>query len=201
MKRILSLLLLVSTVALAAPLSAPFTHNGIFANASAGVGYASFENADGERSITADGFGVKLHGKLGYYIVQDLALHANVGYVMYSNFREAWYGASRYVDHEFNVLSSVYLGAGATYYVPEWNNVFFSGSLGVTGYDMDCRKYKGNTGLKAFSFDVGAGKDWWVSEHIALGVSVAFNYGKYWSDDDGMFRSSSVMLLFSVTLN
>ena len=201
MKRILSLLLLVSTVALAAPLSAPFTHNGIFANASAGIGYASFENADGEKSIIANGFGAKLHGKLGYYVMQDLALHVNLGYVMYSNFREAWYGVSRYTDHEFNILSSVYLGGGATYYVPEWNNVFFSGSLGVTGYDLDCRRYNGNTGLKAFSFDVGVGKDWWVSEHFAVGASVEFNSAEYWSDDDGVFRSSSVMLLLLVTLN
>ena len=189
MKRILSSLLLVSTVALAAPLSAPFTHNGIFANASAGIGYASFENADGEKSIIANGFGAKLHGKLGYYVMQDLALHVNLGYVMYSNFREAWYGVSRYTDHEFNILSSVYLGGGATYYVPEWNNVFFSGSL------------NGNTGLKAFSFDVGVGKDWWVSEHFAVGASVEFNSAEYWSDDDGVFRSSSIMLLLSVTLN
>ena len=172
MKRILSLLLLVSTVAFAAPLSAPFTHDGIFANASAGIGYASFENADGEKSIIANGFGAKLHGKLGYYVMQDLALHVNLGYVMYSNFREAWYGVSRYTDHEFNILSSVYLGGG-----------------------------NGNTGLKAFSFDVGVGKDWWVSEHFAVGASVEFNSAEYWSDDDGVFRSSSVMLLLSVTLN
>jgi len=45
------------------------------------------------------------------------------------------------------------------------------------------------------------GKDWWVGEHTAIGVSLAYNSGEYWSDDDGVFRSSSVMLLFSVTLN
>ena len=64
-----------------------------------------------------------------------------------------------------------------------------------------CRRYKGNTGLKAFSFDVGVGKDWWVSEHFAVGASVEFNSAEYWSDDDGVFRSSSIKLLLSVTLN
>ncbi len=201
MKRLLILLLLVASVAFAAPLSAPYTHDGLFANAAMGLGYASFENTNGKESMTADGLGVMLHGKLGYYAVTDLALHANLGYVMYSNFREAVYGTSQYVDHDFYVLSSVYVGAGITYYVPQWNNIFFSGSLGVTGYATNNRRFKGNTGLRAFSFGLEAGKEWWVSEHVALGASVAFNSGEYWSDDDGVFRSSSIMLLFSITLN
>jgi len=166
-----------------------------------GIGYASFENADGVAFLTADGLGMRLHGKLGYYVVQDLALHANLGYVMYSNFREVRHGFPIYVDHDFYVLSTVYVGAGATFYVPEWNNVFLGGSLGVTGYRLNTHKYAGNTGLKAFSFDVEVGKDWWVGEHTSIGVSVAYNSGEYWSDYDGVFRSSSVMLLFSITLN
>ena len=209
MKRLFAILLLASSlmasVAFAGPASAvfgnPFVHDGLFANASMGLGYASFENADGEEALTADGFGVKLHGKLGFYAVQNLALHANIGYVMLSNFQEARYGLATYMDHDFYVLSSLYLGAGATYYVPGWNNVFFSGSLGAMGYNLNCRKYSGNTGLKSFSFDIEVGKEWWVSEHVALGASLAFNSSEYWSDDDGVFRSSSLMLMFSVSFN
>jgi len=201
MNRILALLMLVSSVAMAGPLGTPFTHDGLFANASMGLGYASFENADGEEALSADGFGMKLHGKLGFYVTQDLALHANIGYVMHSNFQEARYGLATYVDHDFYVLSSVYLGAGLTYYVPGWNNVFLSGSVGGTGYNLNCHKYSGNTGLKAFSFDIEAGKDWWMNEYFALGVSLTFHSSEYWSEDDGVFRSSSIMLMFSVTLN
>lgn len=205
MNRHLALLLLAvsfaSTVVFAGPLSTPYVHDGLFAKASMGVGYASFENADGKEYLTADGFGAKLYGKLGYYVVRDLALHANIGYVMFSNFSEERNGFPTYVDHDFNVLSSVYLGAGATYYVPIWENIFLSGSLGFIGYDLSCHKFAGNTGLKAFGFDVEVGKDWWVNEHFALGVSVAFNSSEFWSENDGVFRSSSVMLLFSVTLN
>lgn len=209
MKRLFAVLLLASSlmasVAFAGPVAAvlgnPYAHDGLFANAAVGLGYASFENADGEESLTADGFGMRLHGKLGFFIVQDLALHANMGFVMYSDFREARHGLSMYVDHDFYVLSSVFVGAGATYYVPGWNNVFVSGALGVTGYRLNCRKYEGNTGLKAFSFDVEVGKDWWVSENVSLGASLAFNSGEYWSDDDGVFRSSSLMLMFSVSFN
>lgn len=209
MIRLFAILLLASSmmasVAWAGPaealLGTPFTHDGLFAKASVGLGYASFENADGEESLRADGFGMNLHGKLGFYVVQGLALHANMGFVMYSNFREARYGLSMYVDHDFYVLSSVFVGAGATYYVPGWNNVYFSGSLGMTGYRLNCRKYSGNTGLKSFGFGVEAGKDWWVSEQVGLGISLAFNSHEYWSDDDGVFRSSSIMLMFSVSLN
>jgi hypothetical protein len=209
MNRLFAILLLalplMSSVAFAGPaavvLGTPFAHDGLFANASMGLGYASFENADGEESLTADGFGMRLHGKLGYFVVQDLALHANMGYVMYSNFQEARQGLSMYVDHDFYVLSSVFVGAGATYYIPEWNNVFVSGALGITGYRLNCHKFSGNTGLRAFSFDVEVGKDWWVREHLAFGASLAFNSGEYWSDDDGVFRSSSLMLMFSVSFN
>lgn len=209
MKHLFARLLLASSimasVAFAGPLDALFgasySHDRLFANASMGVGRAAFENADGEESLSADGFGMRLHGKLGFYFIQNLALHANMGYVMYSNFREARYGLPIYMDHEFYVLSSVFVGAGVTYYVPEWNNMFFSGALGVTGYRLNCRKYYGNTGLRAFTFDVEVGKDWWVNEYISLGASIAFNSGDYWSDDDGVFRSSSIMLMFSVTLN
>ena len=205
MNRLLAIFLLALScafsVAIAGPLGTPLAHDGMFARASVGLGYSSFENADGEESLTADGLGIKLHGKLGAYVMPNLALHANMGFVTYSDFREARYGLSMYVDHDFYVLSSVFVGAGATYYVPGWNNVYFSGAFGMTGYRLNCRKYSGNTGLKAFSFDVEAGKDWWVSEHVGLGVSLAFNSHEYWSDDDGVFRSSSVMLLFSVTLN
>ena len=211
MKHLFALMLLAlslgASVAFAGPLEtlmgSPFAHDGLFANASVGLGYASFENADGEETMVADGFGMELHGKLGFYVIPDLALHANMGFVMYSDFRETRYGLHMYVDHDFYVLSSVFVGAGATYYVPIsfWNNVFISGALGVTGYRLDCRRYSGNTGLKAFSFEIEAGKDWWVSEHVGLGISLAFNSHEYWSDYDGMFRSSSVMLLFSVSLN
>ena len=184
MKRLVTILLLVASVATttawagsSAVLAEPFTHDGLFASAAMGVGYASFENADSKESLTADGFGMKLHGKLGYYVVRDLALHADLGYVMYSNFREARYGIPTYVDHDFYVVSSVFVGGGATYYVPSWNNVFLSGSLGVTGYRLNCHKYSGNTGLRAFSFDIGAGKEWWVSERLALGVSIPVSTG------------------------
>ena len=208
MKRLVAILLLVASVATttawagsSAVLAEPFSHDGLFASAAMGVGYASFENADSKESLTADGFGMKLHGKLGYYVVRDLALHADLGYVMYSNFREARYGIPTYVDHDFYVVSSVFVGAGVTYYVPTWNNVFLSGALGVTGYRLNCHKYSGNTGLRAFSFDIGAGKEWWVSERLALGVSASFNSGEYWSEDDGVFRSSSIMLKMSISFH
>jgi hypothetical protein len=197
MKRLVAILLLVSSAVLAEP----FTHDGLFASAAMGVGYASFENADSKESLTADGFGMNLHGKLGYYVVRDLALHANIGYVMYSNFREARYGVPTYVDHDFYVVSSVFVGAGATYYVPTWNNVFLSGALGVTGYRLNCHKYSGNTGLRAFSFNLGVGKDWWVSERLALGVSASFDSGEYWSEGDGVFRSSSIKLNMSISFH
>ena len=208
MKHLFALLLLVVSVASSfvwagpsAVLAEPFTHDGLFASAAMGVGYASFENADSKESLTADGFGMNLHGKLGYYVIRDLALHANMGYVMYSNFREARYGIPTYVDHDFYVVSSVFVGAGATYYVPTWNNVFLSGALGVTGYRLNCHKYSGNTGLRAFSFNLGVGKDWWVSERLALGVSASFDSGEYWSEDDGVFRSSSIMLNMSISFH
>lgn len=201
MNRILALLLLASSVVLAKPLSAPFTHDGLFANAAVGLGNAYFENANGEDFLTADGLGAKLHGKLGYYVVRNFALHVNLNYVMYSNFRESRNDVALYLDHEFCVLSSLYLGAGATYYVPGWHDVFFSGSLGVTGYATHNRRFKGNTGLRAFSFDVEVGKDWWVNEHLTLGASISFDSGEYWSDDDGVFRSSAIMLMFSFTLH
>ena len=209
MKHLFARLLLASSimasVAFAGPLDALFgasySHDRLFANASMGVGRATFENADGEESLSADGFGMRFHGKLGFYFFQNFALHANMGYVMYSNFRDARYGLPVFVDHEFYVLSSVFVGAGVTYYVPEWSNMFFSGALGVTGYRIDNRRYYGTTGLRAFTFDVEMGKDWWVNEYITLGASIAFNSGDYWSNDDGVFRSSSIMLMFSVTLN
>ena len=205
MNRLVAILLLALSVTftapLAAPLGTPFTHDGLFVRAAMGLGYASFENTDSKESLTADGFGMKLHGKLGYYVVRDLALHANMGYVMYSNFREARYGVPTYVDHDFYVVSSVFVGGGATYYVPTWNNVFLSGALGVTGYRLNCHKYSGNTGLRAFSFNLGVGKDWWVSERLGLGVSASFDSGEYWSEDDGVFRSSSIMLMLSISLN
>lgn len=208
MKHLFALLLLVVSVASSSVWAGPFTvlgesfsHDGLFADASMGIGYASFENVDGEASLMADGFGVKLHGKLGYYVVRGLALHADLGYVMYSNFREARYGLPLYQEHDFYVVSSVFVGGGVTYYVPVWDNVFLSGALGVTGYRLNSRKYSGNTGLRAFSFDMGVGKDWWMSENIGLGVSLSYNSGEYWSKDDGVFRSSSVMLMFSVMLN
>jgi len=196
MKHFLAILLLASVA-----FAEPFSHDGVFANAAAGLGYASFENADGWESLTADGFGVKLNGKFGYFAVRNLALHGNLGYVMYSNFREAQLGVSTQVDHDFYVVSSVYLGAGVTYYIPEFYNTFVGGSLGFTGYRLNSRKLYGNTGLKAFSFNFDAGKEWWVSENVALGVSLAFDSGEYWSDDDGVFRSSSIMLMLSVSLH
>ena len=196
MKHFLAILLLSSLA-----FAEPFSHDGVFANAAMGLGYASFENADGWMSLTADGLGVKLNGKAGYFVVRDFAVHANLGFVMYSDFRESQLGVSTQVDHDFYVMSSVYLGAGATYYFPEFYNMFVGGSVGFTGYRLNSRKMYGNTGLSAFSFDVDVGREWWVSEHVGLGVSLTFDYAEHWSDNDGVFRSSALMLMFSVSLN
>ena len=51
------------------------------------------------------------------------------------------------------------------------------------------------------AFQIGAGKEWWVSENWGIGVSMALLYGFDFGEYDYRDASTSVAIRFSATWN
>lgn len=203
-KIILVLLVMVATV-----FSAPHTHDGFFLNMSLGYGYQDFAYSASEISesgnpfifsIDSKGVSTEFDIKIGGTILPSFALHATISgignlsseiesVIEYSGERESF---NQEVD-----LFMFLTGIGVTYYINPIN-IFFSGSVGITEFDINDSQMS-DTG---FGFQIALGKEWWVSPEWGLGVSAAFTYGK--ADEVNGFGDMSeyaINIMFSSTFH
>ncbi|HLT33572.1 hypothetical protein G5B00_09510 [Parapedobacter sp. SGR-10] len=95
-------------------------------------------------------------------------------------------------------------GGGVTYYTP--SNLFVSGSLGLGNFSIlnQENNYSAST-EHGLSFQLKAGKEWWISRRWGLGAAIT--YGKTSVDSKPsndlreILNSNRFGILFSATLN
>lgn len=179
--------------------SEPRSHDGgFFLRLSPGLGFA-------RSSITEDGDELELSGLSGSFDVaigavvgRNLAIHGNIGAwtvpdptLRFNDMEEQVEGAS---------VTLISYGAGFTWYFGT-SNAYLSAWAGAAELEFEFENEidKSDTG---FAFEVGLGKEWWVSDRWGLGVSATAGYHSIPPGDaSNNFSGPSFAIRFSATLN
>jgi len=180
-------------------------HDGFFLRMLYGVGYAELVEKDVLGSdMTYSGESGALRFQIGGTVSENLILYGEFGGVMQFDPELEWLGQS--VSTSDITVSVFDFGGGVTYYLMP-SNFYFSLSLHTSQASIESN---GNTGESEYGFGLNAmvGKEWWVGEQWALGVSI---YGYYSTmKDEGTIEETnyeydinnfSVGVMFSATYN
>ncbi|PWJ60737.1 MULTISPECIES: outer membrane beta-barrel protein [unclassified Fibrobacter] len=212
MKKIVLPVLAASAIACAAPQ----THDGFFLNLALGYGYMTYNVTAQAKTLystksTLDldysGLAAELDVKLGGRIYDNLLLHATILATSGARNTRAeltiqsesgeYVGMSNYSNIQTGIS---FLGGGLTYYLS--NNIFVTGSIGAGQLTMNTSKDEDLYGTdKGFAFQIGAGKEWWVSENWGLGAELSFVHSSTTGGDNGTGSANAIHLMFSATFN
>ena len=158
------------------------------------------ENGNNTREFEISGLATDLDLKFGGRIANDLLLHVTLA--------GATSAGSEDVGEEDKVKVNLsILGLGTTYYF--LNNYFATASFGMSEFhiDSDIATFTAKAEdivsnlVCGLAFQIGAGKEWWVSENWGIGMSVALLYGFDFGEYDYRDASTSVAIRFSATYN
>jgi hypothetical protein len=186
-----------------APLAAiagePRSHDrGFFLRLAPGGGYSRTAiDEDGDR-FALKGTSGSMDIAIGAVVKDNFAVHATIG---------AW----GLVDPDVELngeeevatdtsLTMTLIGAGFTYYLGQ-SNVYLtaSGGASMLTLEFEGESENSNTGV---AFDVGLGKEWWVSDNWGLGVSATVGYHSVPPGDaENHFKGPSFAVRFSATRN
>ncbi|WP_163436737.1 outer membrane beta-barrel protein [Fibrobacter succinogenes] len=203
MKKLFMLTALAASLSFAT--SEPHAHDGGFLSIAMGMGYQSIdfvveewqEETDNKAGLATD-IDVKLGGNVSYNTLLHLTLAGTTKTGTTDYDRE-------YEDIRVNMSL---LGLGVTHYFE--NNIFITGSCGISQFhaNSDVAVFSAvvknratkdiNTG---FGFQVGGGKEWWVSDNWGIGASAALLYGFASNLKDTKESSLGITLRFSATYN
>lgn len=112
-------------------------------------------------------------------------------------------GQSGTAPNSVTITESMF-GAGLTYYfMPQ--NIFISGSLGSGNFTVNNTDNNTKSSTKyGFSFQLKAGKEWWVGKNWGLGLGLAYGKTALTNDADGLsekLNSSRFSIVFNATFN
>lgn len=206
MKKILLFLLAVSSAFAA---SQSRTHDGFFLNLNLGLGFQSIGFVvDDHQPVTADksGLATDVDIKVGGRIAENLLLHATLaGTTLTETFKG--FDSDSYKMVEIKANMSLF-GIGATYYFLD--NYMATVSFGISQFHANenvatihaVLKNNGSEDENAgFGFQIGGGKEWWVSDEWGIGASVSILYGFASNLADTKESSFAISLRLSATYN
>ncbi|MCF0223186.1 MAG: outer membrane beta-barrel protein [Fibrobacter sp.] len=182
--------------------SAPHTHDGFFLNLGLGLGYGAFDYDYNyyDATLSSSGLSSELDVKLGGTIMTNTVLHLTLAGVTAQDELELEENDGDKV--KTNSKSNItLLGVGVTYYLPQ--NFFFGASLGLSQFNVDSDDDGDADGSsdKGFGFQLIAGKEWWVSDEWALGLSASLIYGSAEDSDVGEISGIGFNVMFSATFH
>jgi hypothetical protein len=183
-------------------------HDGFYLS----FGYsASFGNikAEGENmsALTISDVGFGFDCLIGWAVKENLLLHfTGSGCIIYGPTAKFADGTSEKAPDNISLMG-MFSGIGATYYFMP-NNMFVSASLGSGSFDFnDSKNSEKNWHTDpGFSFQIKAGKEWWVSKNWGLGVAATYTmlnseYTPVGSSTSENWSSNRFSILFSATFN
>jgi len=199
------LILVAMTASLCFAQSEPRTHDGFFLNMALGMGYQSIdfvvedwqEETDNKAGLATD-IDVKIGGKVSYNTLMHLTIAGTTKT-----------GTTDYDDEYENIkVNMSLLGLGVTHYFE--NNIFITASCGISQFHANSdvatftaivKNKKSQDINTGFGFQVGSGKEWWVSDNWGIGASGALLYGFASNLRDTKESSLGVALRLSATWN
>ena len=205
MKKLLILVAIMTSLNFAA--SEPRTHDGGFLSIAIGMGYQSIDFVPDDREeVTHNvaGLATDIAFKLGGKVSYNTLLHLTLAGTTKTGTTN--YGDDR--DYQNIRVNMALFGLGATHYFE--NNIFITASCGISQFHAndDIAVFSAivqsntsqdiNTG---FGFQVGGGKEWWVSDNWGIGASAALLYGFASNLADARESSLGITLRLSATWN
>lgn len=204
------LLSIALAVSCAPATSAPKTHDGFFLSGTFGFGYGNFLNEFQANGVKMESKGTQIETglKIGGAIIQNFILHGTIdinGIFDDISFSDKSGNESTLTIGNNKSFRSIFLGAGITYYIPGAANVFFSASAGISDYTEICIMGEIVTNYDPnFSFNLSAGKEWWVNNELGIGVALSFNHYSAKSkifDYEGKVSFNSISAVATFTFN
>lgn len=191
--------------------SAPQTHDGFFMSFALGLSHQGFNynyskiDAELESSGDAANYQIKLGGRIADNLLLHFTLIDEVSQsIIEPTYNEELYSEEfpeTYGDNNINLLI---MGFGSTYYFPL--NIFLTASLGISTFELQGKHSDPSTILSSsklgFAFQISAGREWWVSENWALGLSLNFIHSSAKDKgNSGDMSSNSISISLTATYN
>lgn len=197
--RIAVVSVLAVSAAAAASAGEPRRHDGgFFLRLAPGGGYSRTAIDEAGDQFTLKGPSGSFDIAIGAVVKENFAIHATLGGWAVVDPTVEFNGLEETVTNTSIGMSL--FGGGFTYYFGP-SNVYLTASAGaaVLSLEIDGDREDSNTGI---AFDVGLGKEWWVSDRWGLGASGTVGYHSVPPGDaEGKFAGPSFALRFSATFN
>lgn len=201
MKKLLAMVTFAAATAFAT--SAPQTHDGFYLSLAIGFGYQNIDfvtNDYDDETSNISGTATDMDVKIGGRIANNLLLHLTLaGMTPTDSYSDD--------DEEYKTNMSL-LGIGATYYFMD--NFLATASLGISQFrfsddiatfDATVKTNPGKYSQSGFGFQLGFGKEWWVSENWGIGATAALMYGFAYNLEDTRDGSLSISARLTATWN
>ena len=180
-------------------------HKGFYLSMSIGPNFPSItieEVRVTDMKIT--GTGAQFDIKIGGAVQENLILHATLASNSITGPKVTSFGTSQNSSNKM-AMGEAMIGAGMTYYfMPA--NIFVSGSAGLGNFTLIDNDNDINISTdRGFSFQLKAGKEWWVSRRWGLGVAVSYMKTMVTNKPGGgteeKLNSNNFAIVFNATLN
>ena len=177
----------------------PRSHDGgFFLRLAPGLGYARTSISEGGDELALSGFSGSLDVAIGAMVTRNLAIHGNIGAWSVVDPSLRFNGEEAQIED--SAVSLVSYGGGLTWYFGT-SNAYLTAWGGAAELDFE---FEGDeeTSETGWAFEVGLGKEWWVSDRWGLGVSASGGYHSVPPGDAANnFSGPSFAVRFSATLN
>lgn len=145
------------------------TRRGFYLSTALGPVFGVINGSDNQGNyVKFEGTGFQLDMQIGGAIKENLIIHGNLGIKIIVNPTINSFNAS----DDFSI-SETMIGAGLTRYLSR--NIFLTGNIGIGDFSLADNMNSVSTD-SGFSFQLKAGKEWWVAKKLALGL--VFSYGR-----------------------
>jgi hypothetical protein len=183
----------------AASAGEPRVHDGgFFLRSTVGGGYArTADEEEGDR-IALKGVSGTFDVAIGAMVKKNFAVHATLGGWSLVDPTVELNGQEAVIKDAATTV--ILIGGGFTYYLGP-SNTYLTASVGASTltFDFEGESHESGTGV---AFEVGLGKEWWVSDRWGLGVSGTAGYHSVpTSDSASHFKGPSFAVRFSATFN
>ncbi len=173
------------------------THHGFYLSISGGATQGHINGYDNSGVAAISGTGSEFDVQIGGALTPKWILH---GIFTGKYLSSPTINNTKFPD-QYSVNESV-IGLGLTRYTSR--NYFIAGNIGTGYFSFSDSRNKSSTD-NGLSFFFKAGREWWLSRHLAAGLALTYGRTKLTDDTDigtkEKWNSSRFGLVLQVTLN
>jgi hypothetical protein len=176
-------------------------HDGFYLRLMIGPAYATSSVAVGTSDLTFSGIATGIDVAAGYTVAENFSIY---GQVTGTSSKDPVVKVGTVTDDADGTLGVYGFGVGASYYVMPLN-LYFHGGVLATQLTIETENMAGVTSKAesdtGFGFNLGIGKEWWLSDNWGLGAGAQFLFSKVEDEDNDTWTSFGVTVGVSATFN